>query len=116
MVAARGEIFWVDLGPAEGSRPAKRRPVLVIQTDGYNFSNLKTTIVAVVTSSLALADMPGNVFLPQTATGLPKDSVVNVTQLATVNKADLIQHAGTVPLDLMQRIDEGLSGVLATGI
>lgn len=112
----RGEIFWVDLGPAEGSKPAKRRPVLVVQSDGYNCSQTTTTIVAVITSNLALAVMPGNVFLPAKVTGLPKDSVVNVTQLATVNKTDLYELAGIIPLDIMRAVDEGLSGVLAAGI
>ena len=67
----RSEIYWVDLGPASGSRPAKRRPVLVIQSQPYNDSRLATVLAAVVTSNTALADLPGNVLLPATVTGLP---------------------------------------------
>ena len=109
---ARGDVFWVDLGAAAGSKPARRRPVLVVQADPYNASELNTTLVAVVTSNTALAAMPGNVFLPASATGLPKDSVVNVTALVTLDKEDLIEPAGTVPTYVMADIDRGLRRVL----
>ena len=110
---AHGDVHWVDLGPIEGSRPAQRRPVLVIQADAYNSSRLATVIVAVLTSNTALAAMPGNVFLPATATGLPKDSVVNVTSLATLNKTDLDPHpVATVPSHLMREVNRGLRQVL----
>ena len=104
---------WVDLGPAQGSRPAQRRPVLVVQADSYNNSRLATVIVAVLTSNTGLAAMPGNVFLPTSATGLPKDSVVNVTSLATLNKTDLDPDAlAVVPSHLMREVDRGLRQVL----
>lgn len=109
---ARGDIYWVDLGPAVGSRPAGRRPVLVVQTHGYNVSGLATAVAASITSNLALAAAPGNVLLPATASGLPRDSVVNVTQLSTLNKADLGYPAGRVPPWLMQNVSAGLRGVL----
>ena len=110
---AHGDVHWVDLGPVEGSRPAKRRPVLVIQADSYNRSRLATVIVAVLTSNTTLAGMPGNVFLPATATGLPKDSVVNVTSLATLDKTDLDPDpVATVPSHLMREVDRGLRQVL----
>lgn len=109
---SRGQVYWVDLGGAEGSRPAKRRPVLVIQNDGYNRSRVATVVVAVVTSNLAVADWPGNVFLPSTSSQLPRDSVVNVTQLVTLNKTDLEEYVAEVPFDLMRKVDEGLRGVL----
>lgn len=70
MVISRAEIYWADLGPPSGSQPAKRRPVLVIQSDPYNASRLATVIAAVITSNTALAAMPGNVFLPATTTRL----------------------------------------------
>lgn len=107
----RGSIHWVDLGEAEGSRPAKRRPVLVVQADPYNASRLATVLVAVLTSNTKLAAAPGNVFLPTTATGLPKDSVANVTALVTVNKSDLAGQAGKVPPALMRDVDAGLRRV-----
>ena len=107
----RGDICWADLGEPKGSRPAKRRPVLVIQAEPYNTSRLSTTLVAVITSNTALAAMPGNVFLPAVASGLPKDSVLNVTALVTLDKADLGPPAG-LPGALMTEIDRGLRRVL----
>ena len=108
----RGDICWADLGEPKGSRPAKRRPVLVIQAAPYNTSKLSTTLVAVITSNTALAAMPGNVFLPAVASGLPKDSVLNVTALVTVDKADLGPPVGRLPGSLMTEIDRGLRRVL----
>ncbi|MDQ2796684.1 MAG: type II toxin-antitoxin system PemK/MazF family toxin, partial [Actinomycetota bacterium] len=75
MVIRRGMVCWADLGSTVGSRPAKRRPVLVVQADGFNQSRLATVLVVVITSNTALAVMPGNVFLPAATTGLPRDSV-----------------------------------------
>ncbi len=108
----RGTIHWADLGESRGSRPAKRRPVLVVQADSYNLSNLNTVVVAVVTSNTGLAAMPGNVFLPATATGLPRDSVVNVTALVTLDKSYLVEQAGDVPSLLMRDVDRGLRAML----
>lgn len=108
----RADIHWADLGPAEGSRPAKRRPVLILQSDPYNTSRLNTVLVAVITSNTALAAMPGNVFIPAAASGLPRDSVVNVTALVTLNKSDLTSKVGGLPTDLMHDVDQGLRRVL----
>ena len=113
MVIHRSDIYWADLGPVSGSRPAKRRPVLVIQSDPYNASRLATVFAAVITSNTALATMPGNVFLPAGATGLPRDSVVNVTALVTLNKSDLAERVGRVPASLVDEVDRGLRRVLA---
>jgi mRNA interferase MazF len=112
VVISRGDLYWVDLGEAHGSTPAKRRPVLVVQADPFNASRLATTLATVVTSNTALAAMPGNVFLPAAATGLPRDSVVNVTALVTVDKDDLDELIGQVPDYLMQDVDRGLRQVL----
>lgn len=109
----RAEIYWTDLGPASGSRPAKRRPVLVIQAEPYNDSRLATVLAAVITSNTALATMPGNVFLPASVTGLPRDSVVNVTALVTLNKTDLTDWVGKLSPGLMHDVDQGLRRVLA---
>jgi len=111
-VIARGGIYWVDLGSPHGSRPGKRRPVLVIQSDGYNRSRLGTVVAAVVSSNTALASLPGNVFLPAKITGLPKDSVVNVTAIVTLDKDDLGDLAGTVPAYVTTDVDQGLRRVL----
>ena len=108
----RGEIHWADLGAASVSRPAKRRPILVVQSDPYNASRLATVVAAVITSNTALAAMPGNAFLPATATGLPRDSVVNVTALVTLNKTDLADRVGRLSLALMNEVDRGLRRVL----
>lgn len=111
-MTSRGSICWADLGETRGSRPAKRRPVLVIQSNPYNASRLNATVAAVITSNTALATMPGNVFLPADASGLPKDSVVNVTALVTLDKADLDPPAGALPSSLMDQVDRGLRRVL----
>ena len=104
---------WADLGEPKGSKPAKRRPVLIIQADSYNASKLNTILAAVITSNTALAAMPGNVFIPSIASGLPKDSVLNVTALVTLDKADLAPPIGRLPSSLMTEIDRGLRRVLA---
>jgi len=111
-VISRAEIYWADLGAPTGSRPAKRRPVLVVQSDPYNASRLATVLATVITSNTALASMPGNVFLPATATGLPRDSVVDVTAIVTLNKTDLTDRVGNLPPGLTREVDRGLRGVL----
>jgi mRNA interferase MazF len=111
-VTARGGICWADLGETHGSRPAKRRPVLIIQSNPFNTSRLNTIIAAVITSNTALATMPGNVFLPAAVSGLPKDSVVNVTALVTLNKTDLDEPVGQLPGSLMNDVNRGLRRVL----
>ncbi len=108
----RGGIYWADLGAPVGSRPARRRPVLVISAENYNRSRLATILAAVITSNTALASMPGNVFLPSAVTGLARDSVVNVTALVTLNKTDLTGHVGNAPPALLNEVDRGLRRVL----
>lgn len=108
----RGGIYWADLGAPAGSRPAKRRPVLVVSAEIYNSSRLATVLAVVITSNTDLATLPGNVFLPASVTGLPKDSVVNVTAVVTLNKTDLSEQAGLAPLALLREIDHGLRHVL----
>lgn len=108
----RGSIWWVNLGKPRGSKPAKRRPVLVVQSGPFNASRLSTTVAAVITTNTALAAMPGNVFVPAASCGLPKDSVVNVTGLVTLDKTDLGSEAGQLPASLMKEVDRGLRSVL----
>ncbi|HJQ47706.1 MAG TPA: type II toxin-antitoxin system PemK/MazF family toxin [Amycolatopsis sp.] len=107
----RGGIYWVDLGPAVGSRPAKRRPVLVVQSAPYNESRLATALAVVITSNTALSAMPGNVFLPAKVAGLPRDSVVNVTGVVTVNKKDLSGRVGAISGHLLREVEDGLRRV-----
>ena len=111
-MTSRGSICWTDLGEERGSRPAKRRPVLVIQSDPFNSSRLNTIIAAVISSNTALAVMPGNVFLPAAFSGLPKDSVVNVTALVTLDKTDLDEPIGHLSASLMYEVDRGLRRAL----
>jgi mRNA interferase MazF len=86
--------------------------VLVIQSDAYNASRLATVLAAVITSNAALAAMPGNVFIPAAASGLARDSVVNITALVTLDKADLTDWAGQAAPSLMHDVDRGLRRVL----
>jgi mRNA interferase MazF len=111
-VTDRGDVCWADLGEPHGSKPARRRPVLVIQSDPYNSSRLSTTLAAVITSNTGLAAMPGNVFVPAAAGGLPRDSVVNVIALVTLDKTDLDPAVGQLPPSLMHEVDRGLRRVL----
>jgi mRNA interferase MazF len=112
VVIERGGIYWADLEAPVGSRPAKRRPVLVISAGTYNRSRLATILVAVITSNTALATMPGNVFMPATVSGLPRDSVVNVTALVTLDKTDLTDRVGTASPSLLDEVGRGLRYVL----
>jgi mRNA interferase MazF len=109
----RGDIHWVDLGAISGSAPAKRRPVAIVQANAFNRSRISTVVVAALTSNTATAELPGNVFIPATASGLGKDSVVNVSQLVTLDKGALAEKAGELPTYLMADVDAGLRLVLA---
>lgn len=109
----RGELWWADLGLPRGSAPALRRPVLIVSADQYNRSNLRTVTVAVVTTNLQLAALPGNVGLPAGPTGLEADSVVNVTQIATIDRGALEERIGALPDWLLAQVDAGLERALA---
>jgi mRNA interferase MazF len=108
----RGEVWWADLPEPRRSEPGYRRPVLVIQADSFNVSRIQTTIVAAITTNLDLAKAPGNVLLPARSVGLARDSVVNVSQLLTLDRGFLTEHAGTLPPRLQRFVDEGLRTVL----
>lgn len=109
----RGEIWWASLGDPDGSGPGFRRPVLVIQSNAFNESNIKTVIVAVVTSNLRLATAPGNVKIPKRKSKLKKDSVVNVSQIITIDKSCLTEKMVALPQDLMLAIENGLRLVVS---
>ncbi len=96
----RGVIWWADLPKPVGSEPGYRRPIAIIQDDTFTQSNLRTVIAIVITSNLELARSPGNVFLPSRQTGLPKDSVANVSQVLTIDKSFLTERIGFIPGDL----------------
>jgi len=113
VVIERGEVWWADLDEPAGSELGYRRPVLIVQADAFNRSRLQTTIAVVLTSNLRLIDAPGNVLVPKHISGLPKDSVANVSQLVTLDRDFLAERAGKVPPRLLAAIDAGLKLVLA---
>lgn len=108
----RGEIWWADLADPLGSAPGFRRPVLVIQSDPFNASRIGTVVVAAITSNLGRADAPGNVRLSKSDSGLAKPSVVNVSQLLTVDRAILSRKVKSLPASAMETVDAGLKLVL----
>ncbi len=109
---SRGEIWWGDLGLPGGSAPAFRRPILVISGDRYNASRLETVVVAALTTNQRYAAFPGNVAIPAETSGLDESSVVNVTQLATVDRRTLERRVGALPTWLMCHVDDGLRRAL----
>jgi mRNA interferase MazF len=111
----RGEVWWASLADPVGSGPGYRRPVLVVQANAFNASRIATVIVATVTSNLALADAPGNVRISKADSGLSRASVVNVSQLLTLDRSILAERVGTLPGAVLDRIDAGMRLVLALG-
>lgn len=109
----RGEVWWASLPAPTGSGPGFRRPVLVVQSNPFNGSRINTVIVAVITSNVALADAPGNVRISKSDSGLAKPSVVNVSQIITIDRTFLTQKVRSLNADAMRRVDEGLKLVLA---
>jgi mRNA interferase MazF len=112
MVVERSQIWWADLGEPEGSEPGFHCPLLIIQDDAFNRSRLHTVIGVVLTTNMRLLDAPGNVLLPAKATGLPKDSVANVSQVITVDRGFLLELAGRVRGQLLRDVERGLRSVL----
>jgi mRNA interferase MazF len=108
----RGDIWWASLPAPTGSGPGFRRPVLVLQSDPFNQSRIATVVVAAITSNLALAEAPGNVRLGRSDSGLSKASVVNVSQIVTLDRSVLTQRIRAVPGTTMRHVDEGLRLVL----
>lgn len=109
----RGEVWWASLPAPVGSGPRMKRPVLVVQSNPFNESRIATAIVAVITSNLALAEAPGNVRVDKADSGLSKASVVNVSQVLTIDRSLLSARVRALPAEAMQRVDEGLRLVLA---
>ena len=93
---AQGEVVWADLGEPAGSAPGFRRPVVVVQGDAFNRSRIATVVCVALTSNLLWAEAPGNVLLDAKLTGLPKDSVANVSQLVTLDRTTLTERAGAL--------------------
>jgi mRNA interferase MazF len=112
MVIAQGHVYWANLPDPTGSGPGFRRPVLVVQGDALNRSHLKTVVCVPLTSNLRWAEAPGNVLLPAKATGLPKDSVANSSQLITLDRALLTQEVGKLSKRQLDLILSGIDIVL----
>lgn len=108
----RGDIWWAGMPDPVGSGPGFRRPVLLIQADSFTRSRIRTVIVAVITKNTNLARAPGNVLIPAQLSGLPLDSVVNVSQVITLDKNLLTDYVGSLPVSVMSKIDSGLRLVM----
>ena len=109
----RGQVWWADLGEPARSEPGFRRPVLIVQSDAFNRSRLRTVLAVVLTSNVRLVDAPGNVLIPAKAAGLPKDSVANVSRVITVDRDFLTEPAGRLRGELLKDVENGLRLVLA---
>jgi len=112
MVINQGDVFWFDLGEPSGSESGYRRPYVVVQNNIFNYSRINTVVVCAITSNLGRAAAPGNVLLEQGEANLPKRSVVNVSQLFTVNKADLREKIGSLSTKRMNQVLAGLQLLL----
>lgn len=108
----RGDIWWASLPKPRGSGPGFRRPVLIVQSDSFNRSRISTVVAVVLTSNLRLAEAPGNILIKARQSGLPKDSVANVSQVITIDKSFLTKRVKRISGTLMKDIDVGLRLVL----
>ena len=112
MVIAQGEVWWADLPAPRGSEPGFRRPVVVVQGDTLNRSRIATVVCVPLTSNLSWADAPGNVLLKSRATGLPKESVANVSQIVTLDKTTLTERTGKLSTATLELLLSGIDVVL----
>ena len=112
MVITQGEVWWAELPASTGSEPGYRRPVVVVQGDAFNQSSIASVVCVTLTSNLKWAEAPGNVLLPARATGLPKQSVANVTQVVTLDKADLAERSGKLSRSRLELVLSGIDTLL----
>lgn len=108
----RGEIYWVDFGLPIGSEPGYRRPAVILQSNTFNQTRIRTTICAILTSNLDLLEAPGNILVEKTISGLSKDSVLNISQIYTVDKGSLEERLGKLPERYIARIDSSIRLVM----
>jgi mRNA interferase MazF len=113
MVINRGEIWWANLPAPQASEPGFKRPVLIIQSDTFNKSTIKTVIAVVITSNTKLADAPGNILLEKKQSGLPKSSVINISQVITLDKSFLQKRVKVVSRKVLEQVEYGLKLVMA---
>ena len=105
-------MWWADLGDPDGAEPGYRRPVMIVQSDAFNRSRLRTVIAVALMTNVRLVEAPGNVLVPAKAAGLPKDSVANVSQVITVDRDFLLERAGRIRGQLLKDIENGLRLIL----
>ncbi len=108
----QGEVYWIDLGEPRGSEPGYRHPHLVIQNNLFNHSRINTVVVCALTSNLKRGKAPGNITLKQGEANIPKKSVVNITQIFTVNKSDLSEKIGILSKKRFTEVLRGLNLLL----
>jgi mRNA interferase MazF len=111
-VIHQGEVYWVDFGEPGGSEPGYPRPALVVQNDVFNASNVRTVVVCPLTSNLRRAEAPGNVLLGPGEANLPRQSVVNISQVFTVNKRDLVEKVGSLEGERVREVISGINVLL----
>lgn len=109
----RGEVWWVDLGIPFGSEPGFRRPVLIVQEDSFNQSKINTIIVVPMTTNIKLAEAPGNILLSKKDTQLSKDSVVNVSQIVTLDRERFIERISKISVKNMKKVEDGIKLILS---
>ena len=112
MVVAQGEVWWTDLPEPAGSEPGYRRPVVVVQCEAFNRSQIATIVCVPLTTNVRWAEAPGNVLLPAKSTGLDKDSVANVSQIVTLDRSDLTKRVGKIARSKLDAIFFGIDVVL----
>lgn len=112
MVISQGEIWWADLSEPAGSGPGLTRPVIIVQGEILNRSRIATVVVVPLTTNLAWAEAPGNVLIPATTSGLPRDSVANVSQVLTIDRNELRDRVGKLPRPKIELILSGIDVVL----
>jgi len=109
----RGTVWWAQLPEPIASEPGFRRPVIIIQSNAFNRSRIRTIVAVALTSNLRLAEAPGNVLIPATDSGLPKDSVANVSQIITLDRTFLTEKCGRMTSRIMKGVDDGMRLVLS---
>ncbi len=112
MTIRQGDIYWIDLGEPKGSEPGYRHPHVVVQNNIFNASRLNTVVVCALTSNTSRAAVPGNVLLKKGEANLKKDSVVNISQIVTVDRTDLVEKIGTLASGRVKQVVAGLKLLL----
>ena len=108
----RGEIWWASLAVPQGSGPGYRRPVVIVQSDPFNESRINTVVIAAITSNTTLSAAPGNILLSTEDSGLPRASVINVSQVLTIDRSFLTERINALSGSLVARMDDGLRLVM----